>query len=115
MRLTWLVGLGVLFAEITCLGAAQEQSFARDFLKQYCVGCHNARSKVAGLELDAMDVANVSSKPEVWEKAVRKLRARTMPPMGAMRPSERVYENMVSYLETSLDRLAATNPNPGVN
>src|SRR5262245_19158467 len=115
MRLIRLAGLSVLCATVTSLGTAgaQDPSSARRFLNQYCVGCHNERAKVGGLELDAIDVENVSANPEVWEKALRKIRTRTMPPAGAMRPTEQAYENMAAYLEASLDRVAASNPNPG--
>ena len=63
--------------------------------------------------LSAADVERVSDNPEVWEKVISKLRARYMPPVGRPRPDEATYDNMVSYLETSLDRAAAANPNPG--
>ena len=50
---------------------------------------------------------------ELWERALRKLRARAMPPAGVARPGETAYVSIVSYLETELDRLAAVNVNPG--
>src|SRR5437867_3876333 len=56
---------------------------------------------------------DVSRHPEVWEKVVRKLRVRYMPPAGMPRPDERTYDDVVSSLETSLDRAAAAKPNPG--
>ena len=52
---------------------------------------------------------------EVWEKAVRKLRARAMPPADRRRPDERGYELMLSYLESKLDGVAASNPAPSNN
>ena len=36
-----------------------------------------------------------------------------MPPLGRDRPDEAAYERLASSLESSLDRLAAANPNPG--
>ena len=50
---------------------------------------------------------------EIWEKVVRKIRARQMPPLGSPRPDEATYEAAVSSLEASLDRAAAAEPNPG--
>ena len=44
---------------------------------------------------------------------MRKLRGRQMPPLGSQRPDETTYEAVVSSLEDSLDRAAATQPNPG--
>jgi hypothetical protein len=63
--------------------------------------------------LDKKDVENVSADPDAWEKVIRKLRARQMPPVGAPRPDEPTYHSLVTYLETDLDRAAALHPNPG--
>ena len=50
---------------------------------------------------------------EIWEKVVRKIRARQMPPLGSPRPDEATYEAAVSSLEAALDSAAAAEPNPG--
>ena len=80
---------------------------------RYCVGCHNSRLKTAGLALDTLNLANVGPDGEIWEKAARKLQAGMMPPPGAPQPDRASVTAMVSYLETSLDRYGAANPNPG--
>jgi hypothetical protein len=85
----------------------------RALINRYCVGCHNDKLKTAGLVLNTVSVEHVDQNPEVWEKVVRKLRARYMPPYGLPRPDERTYDSLVSYLDTSLDAAAAANPNPG--
>src|SRR6267142_2545247 len=54
-------------------------------LNQYCAGCHNDKLKTAGLALNAIDVEDVSKNVEVWEKVVRKLRARAIEPNTRMR------------------------------
>src|SRR5262249_61812574 len=56
---------------------------------------------------------DVGRHPHGWEKVVRKLRARQMPPDGKKRPDEDTYAAVVSQLETALDRAAAAKPNPG--
>src|SRR3982751_961353 len=63
---------------------------ARAVLDKYCVTCHNEQRKTAGLMLDRMDVADVSDGTEVWEKVVRKLHAREMPPKGMPQPDPAV-------------------------
>ena len=80
---------------------------------QYCIGCHNDRLKTAGLVLNTISAGDVDENSDAWEKVVRKLRARSMPPAGLPRPEERSYDAVASSLETSLDRLAASKPNPG--
>jgi mono/diheme cytochrome c family protein len=88
-------------------------SAQRATINQYCIGCHNQTAKAAGLALDTLDANNVGERPELWEKVVRKLRGRMMPPPGRPRPDEAGYDSLVSTLEASLDRAAAAKPNPG--
>ncbi len=85
----------------------------RNFLNQYCVTCHNERTKTANLMLDKLDFDHVGENTEAWEKVVLKLRTGMMPPSGARRPERAVIDAFVSNLETALDRAAATKPNPG--
>src|SRR5205814_10370219 len=51
----------------------------RQVIDQYCVTCHNSRTKTAGLAFDAVKLADVASHVEVLEKAVRRIRAGLMP------------------------------------
>ncbi len=89
------------------------QGAERETLARYCVGCHNTKTRTSGLELDVLSQAPVSAHPEAWEKVVRRLRARFMPPTGVPRPDEKTYQALVSSLETELDQAAAAKPNPG--
>ena len=82
-------------------------------LNKYCTGCHNQKLKTGGLALDTLMAENVNQHPEEWEKVIRKLRPRYMPPAGLPRPDERTYDAIISSLEGSLDRAAAAKPNPG--
>jgi hypothetical protein len=63
--------------------------------------------------LDKMDVDHPGDGAETWEKVVRKLRGGMMPPQGRPRPSNDDVNKLISYLETSIDRVAANKPNPG--
>ncbi len=82
-------------------------------LNKYCTGCHNDKVKTGGFSLAGADVANVATNTDLWEKVLQKLEGRQMPPIGRPRPDEATYESLASHLETSLDRIAAANPNPG--
>jgi mono/diheme cytochrome c family protein len=86
---------------------------AASIVRQYCVGCHNQRTKTAGLSLDLLDLEHVSAAADVWEKAVRKVRVGMMPPQGAPRPDPETRQALVTYLTRGLDRAAAASPNPG--
>ena len=93
--------------------AGSAAAASRTLVNQYCTTCHNDRTKAGGLILDGLDPARVGDNAELWEKVVRKLRMRAMPPPGSRRPDDRSYEELVAYLETELDRRAAAVPDPG--
>ena len=80
---------------------------------QHCASCHNERQKTAGLALDVASARPVEESSAVWEKVVRKLRTRQMPPSTVPRPDESTYEAVLASLEASLDSAAQTQPNPG--
>ena len=82
-------------------------------VNEYCLTCHDADHEKGGLELETILAQPVTQHPAVWEKVVRKLRARQMPPVGKPRPNDATYSAVIAYLETSLDRAAAAQPNPG--
>ena len=68
-----------------------DASSLRPVVDRYCVSCHSARVKTAGIVLEGMDAAGVEQNSAVWEKAVRKLRSGTMPPQGLPRPEPAAY------------------------
>ncbi len=92
----------VILAALAAAAFAQQPSPA-PVITQYCVTCHNAKLKTAGLVLDPAGLTNVSANPEVWEKVIRKLRTNAMPPAGAPRPNPASYNSVASFLETELD------------
>src|SRR5580704_4551010 len=85
----------------------------RALLDQYCVTCHDDEQKTGGLSLQKLDLATIGDHPEVWEKVVRKLRAGLMRPAGMKRPPLPEYEGLRDWLETEIDRKAATRTNSG--
>ena len=95
-------------APVTEISTAQQAIVAR-----YCITCHNERSRTGGLSLEKTDIANVGAAAEVWEKVVQKLHGNLMPPPGRPRPDQASFNGLITYLETSLDRAAELNPNPG--
>ena len=85
----------------------------RALLDRYCVVCHNARLRTAGLALDAADLSDVAGAAPIWEHVIRKLRVGAMPPPGRPRPDRGDARALVAYLETALDRAAAADPGVG--
>ena len=86
---------------------------ASGMVKQYCVGCHSAALKTGGVVLDPATLDQPANNAETWERAIKQLRAKSMPPVPMPRPDAATYERVASYLETALDRAAAAKPNPG--
>ena len=82
-------------------------------IDEYRLSCHDEDHKKGGLALDVIEADAIDRHPEAWEKVVRKLRARQMPPIGKDRPDDAAYDAAIASLETSLDRAAAAHPNPG--
>src|SRR5437870_12319202 len=68
-------------------------------VRQYCVTCHNDRLKTAELSLEKLDLANVASHADVWEKVIRKLRRGAMPPENVRRPDRATSESLTAWLE----------------
>ena len=84
------------------------------FVGKYCVGCHNDRLKTAGLSLQNVGLADIPDHADVWEKVARKVRAGEMPPSTVrVRPDVQLAVAFASYLERTIDRVAAAHPNPG--
>ena len=104
----WLIG-GLCCGAI---GAAQDAPY-QALVSQYCVACHNSTVKTADLALDTVLSDDVSLHAETWEKVVRRLKVRQMPPIGIPRPNEAEYQAAADSLTSRLDREAAQHPNPG--
>jgi mono/diheme cytochrome c family protein len=71
--------------------------------QQYCVSCHNARSKTGDLVLEGAPLTDVAGHAEIWEKALRKVRAGAMPPAGLPRPDAATTTAFVRTIEKELD------------
>ena len=80
---------------------------------QYCVSCHNEKTRAGNLALDTLDAGNPGPSAELWERVVEKLRSESMPPPGRPRPDTTTYRAVASEIETGLDRAWAAAPNPG--
>jgi mono/diheme cytochrome c family protein len=73
-------------------------------VKQYCASCHSDRAKAGGVSFEGLTPESIGQHADVFEKAVRKLRGRVMPPPGARQPDAASIDSLVAWLEESLDR-----------
>src|SRR5438105_3698982 len=75
--------------------AAGQADTHRAMLSAYCFGCHNTRVKIGGLALDGLNLQAPAENAQVWEKALRKLRGRLMPPPGNPQPPQKDIDSFV--------------------
>ena len=121
--LVWLAAAGLSAQSAPAVPAPRPQAAAvnpvaqhRAMLTQYCIGCHNTRSPQPASEPVNLETANlddVSASAATWERVLRKLSVRAMPPQGMPHPTEPEYAAFTSWLAGSLDRAAAARNNPG--
>jgi Protein of unknown function (DUF1592)/Protein of unknown function (DUF1588)/Protein of unknown function (DUF1585)/Protein of unknown function (DUF1587)/Protein of unknown function (DUF1595)/Planctomycete cytochrome C len=109
-----LTGLGydATAADTRAVHAAPSNPTAA-LVDHYCLDCHDSATKKGGVSLEELDATRPAANPEAWERVVRKLSHRQMPPIGEARPDEAAYNQVVASLQSALDRAAQSHPNPG--
>src|SRR5579871_4265145 len=88
----------------------------RAFVEKYCVSCHNQRTAQPAdgpVRFDAAAFDDLLGHADTWERVVRKLSVRAMPPPGMPRPSETEYASFTGWLTASLDRAWEGKNTPG--
>ena len=85
----------------------------QQMVEQYCVVCHNEQLANAGMIIPEVSLESIPHDAEIWERVIRKLQTRAMPPLEMPRPSEAQYQGFVGFLENIIDGAAAAQPNPG--
>src|SRR5689334_21272235 len=79
---------------------APDRAALAQFIESHCLACHSKATQKAGLALDELLGADIERNSEAWEKVVRKLTARQMPPRSKPRPPQGDYNAAISVLET---------------
>ena len=116
MRLTNRISLGIPALAIVGLVAVEGSAYAAQAapgsadaqlatIKTYCQGCHNNKMKNGSITFEGITAASIAQEPERFEKAVRKLRGRVMPPPGAKQPDGKTVDALVAWLEDGLDKV----------
>ena len=111
-RLLYLVGLlALITSSATSQTAVQTPAAAapdshRAMLSTYCFTCHSSRMKMGGLALEGLNLQTPEENAQIWEKAVRKLRGRLMPPPGNPQPAQKDIDSFVGWMENTLDSRA---------
>ena len=100
--------------------ASADAAKYRALVNKYCVSCHNARTAnpaegPVNLEGAAFDdlLGHAATHAATWERVIRKLSVRAMPPPGMPRPTEAEYAGFTGWLAGSLDRAWEGKSTPG--
>ena len=114
----WLIGISCavglvsvdskVFAQ-TATQVAQPPASQWSTIETYCFGCHNEFVKAGNLFLNQRNAGSVREHPEIFEKAVRKLSGRQMPPPGAPQPSQKEVDTLINWLVSTLDETGKTH------
>jgi Protein of unknown function (DUF1592)/Protein of unknown function (DUF1588)/Protein of unknown function (DUF1585)/Protein of unknown function (DUF1587)/Protein of unknown function (DUF1595) len=104
------IGLVAVFTAPSPSQAPAQPDAQLATIKQYCSGCHSDKLKTGGVSFEGIistgnPAASIAQDPELFEKAVRKLRGRVMPPPGAKQPDGKAVDSLVAWLEDSLDKV----------
>jgi hypothetical protein len=118
-RILYLSALAALIASFVVLRdravgqtpAAAAPDPHQAMLKAYCVGCHSVRLKTGNLVLEGLNTQQVAADAATWEKVLKKLRGRLMPPPGLPQPPQKDIDSFTAYMENALDKQEAAQAN----
>ena len=96
--------------------SAADAATHRAWLNKYCLSCHSNRSPQPAndpVNLEAASLDNLVPHAATWERVLRKLSVRAMPPQGMPHPTEPEFVAFTTWLSSSLDRAWAGRSTPG--
>ena len=82
-----MAGTPLLWLALASTGAFAQDPY-NDLIDTYCLKCHNSEDWAGSLAMDTLDLDHAGNDPQVWEKAIGKLRGRLMPPAGQDQPGQ---------------------------
>jgi hypothetical protein len=88
--------------------ASSEAAQYRQWLDRYCVACHSdavATPPNDPVNLQAASLDDPVAHAATWERVIRKLGVRAMPPEGMPRPPEAEFAAFTAWLTATLDRV----------
>ncbi|MBM3824103.1 MAG: DUF1592 domain-containing protein [Verrucomicrobia bacterium] len=104
-RASWAWALALHFQAQSASPAAPTPP-DRGFLQQYCFDCHDEDQAKAGLNLDRLsNPAQLNADFRIWEKVLRAVDERRMPPKDRTRPDDEARRRFTSDIQRSMTRL----------
>ncbi|HEU4618902.1 MAG TPA: DUF1592 domain-containing protein [Gammaproteobacteria bacterium] len=99
-----LAGAAALAALALPAYRAHETKQRLAMFKRYCVDCHNDIDRAGELTFERLKADSIGAHAQTFEKVVRKLRGRLMPPPDRPQPEQKEIDGLVAWLEDTLDR-----------
>ncbi len=116
--------LTIMLASLLCSCCIAAQDFEKQlseietFVGNHCLDCHSGSESAAGFDLESLSFeADQFTKPQLdtsaWEKMLRRIDSREMPPASSERPSEDQYQTLSVSLAKILDARSKSHPRSG--
>ena len=114
MSLRWNIPICLvnLIFSIQIFGQATNLPW-RPLIESYCLDCHDTNSSKGDVNLELALGGQLLDHSDTWERAVRQMKGRIMPPNGKDRPTEAELIAGIRFLEAELDRNAEAHPDSG--
>ena len=116
----------IIFVFITCFSCTPEKEVAKveidpkaqkafALIEQHCFRCHNKKKKKGKIDLASFASVEAPLKNvKLWRHALSMAEDRTMPPEGKKQPTEEERQEIISWLEGTLEKTYALMPDdPG--
>lgn len=94
-------------------GNARAELPSSDFVQEHCAACHAGKDAAANLDFAALVRIPITEQSASWERAVRKLQTRQMPPAGEAQPGDPERRAFLNALTASLDSDYFESPQVG--
>ena len=109
MRLRILLYLaGFLATFATTASAADFDRVVKPLIQKYCVQCHNGKDANPDVDfLKTMQSQEVGTVFEIWESAVKQLRAGTMPPDTEPQPTQEERKRVIAWFDDFVQNIEA--------
>jgi hypothetical protein len=106
------IGLTIAWLVFTTIASAEDQESIQTFLQTHCSQCHQGDEAEANFTIDSLDSLNSEKQPSTasWEKLLRRIQSRQMPPRDATRPTEHEYDEAIESIAQALDKVADRFP-----
>jgi Protein of unknown function (DUF1592)/Protein of unknown function (DUF1588)/Protein of unknown function (DUF1587)/Protein of unknown function (DUF1585)/Protein of unknown function (DUF1595) len=93
---------------------ASDAQFGR-MLGEYCSRCHNDFDQIGGFSTESLRASDIAEGRNIanWEKVLRRIDNREMPPANRPQPPAELRAAFVDWLAHGRNSFAAANPDPG--